>query len=170
MNPAITLAGAHLTATDKQQLPPQLIAWLTASGSLTAKLEALSNHKLIVQPTFEGRQTLSLIEKRQLQLPLGVSQSAWVRETLLFGKPSQDPWVMARSVFPFSSLVGNARKLTNLGNTPIGYILFGRNGAVMRERWITLTADGWQRTTLYQWQGKHFLISETFLPTFEAML
>lgn len=170
MTPAIQLADAHLTVTDKQQLPPLLMTWLTSSGSLTAKLEALSNHKLIVQPTFEGRQTLSLTEKRQLQLPLGVSQSAWVRETLLFGKPNQDAWVMARSIFPYSSLVGNARKLTNLGKTPIGYILFGRNGAVMKNRWITLTPQGWQRTTLYQWQGKNFLISETFLAAFEAAL
>ena len=31
-------------------------------GRFTAKFEALSQHKLIVQPTFEGRQTLSLSE------------------------------------------------------------------------------------------------------------
>lgn len=170
MNPAIQLAGVHLTASDKQQLPPRLIAWLTATGSLTAKFEALSHQRLIVQPTFEGRQTLSLTEKRQLQLPLGLNQSAWVRESLLFGKPNQDAWVMARSVFPYSSLVGGARKLGNLGKTPIGYILFGRNGAVMINRWLTLTPDGWQRTTLYQWQHKNFLISETFLPAFEKAL
>lgn len=170
MNTALQLAGAHLTATDKQRLPPKLIPWLTATGSLTAKLEALSQHKLIVQPTFEGRQTLSLTEKRQLQLPLAISQSAWIREALLFGKPTQDAWVMARSVFPYSHMVGHARKLTNLGNTPIGYIVFGRHGAQIIERWIALTPQGWQRTTLYQWQGRKFLISETFLATFEAAL
>ena len=166
-HPASQLAAARLTVAEKQQLPPKLIPWLTSTGSLTAKFEALSGHKLIVQPTFEGRQTLALTEKRQLQLPLGTSQSAWVREAMLYGKPNQPPWVMARSVFPFVSLVGNARKLANLGKTPIGYILFGRGGAVMINRWIALTALGWQRTTLYQWQGRNFLISETFLQSFE---
>lgn len=170
MNPALQLTGTHLTAAAKQQIPPKLIPWLIAAGSLTAKFEALSKQKLIVQPIFEGRQTLSLTEKRQLQLPLGISQSAWVRETLLYGNPNQAAWVSARSVFPLSSLVGNARKLANLGKTPIGYILFGRHGAVMIDRWIELTPQGWQRTTLYQWQGKKFLISETFLPAFENSL
>ena len=166
----LNLAGAHLSVAHKQQIPPKLIPWLTSTGSLTAKFEALSQHKLIVQPTFEGRQTLSLSEKRQLQLPLGVSQSAWVREALLFGKPNQDAWVAARSVFPFASLIGNARKLANLGTTPIGYILFRRHGATMTNRWIDVTAQGWRRTTLYQWQGRNFLISETFLPAFENSL
>ena len=162
LNLNLNLASTHLSAAHKQQIPPKLIPWLTSTGSLTAKFEALSQHKLIVQPTFEGRQTLSLSEKRQLQLPLGVSQSAWVREALLFGKPNQEAWVVARSVFPFASLIGNARKLANLGTTPIGYLLFRRHGAVMTNRSIDLTAQGWRRTTLYQWQGRHFLISETF--------
>lgn len=170
LNLNLNLAGAHLSAAHKQQIPPKLIPWLTSTGSLTAKFEALSQHKLIVQPTFEGRQTLSLSEKRQLQLPLGGSQSAWVREALLFGKPNQEAWVVARSVFPFASLIGNARKLANLGTTPIGYILFRRHGAVMTNRWIDLTAQGWRRTTLYHWQGRYFLISETFLPAFENSL
>ena len=170
LNLNLNLASTHLSAAHKQQIPPKLTPWLTSTGSLTAKFEALSRHKLIVQPTFEGRQTLSLSEKRQLQLPLGGSQSAWVREALLFGKPNQNAWVVARSVFPFASLIGNARKLANLGTTPIGYILFRRHGAVMTNRWIDVTAQGWRRTTLYQWQGRHFLISETFLPAFENSL
>lgn len=80
----LNLAGAYLSAAHKQQIPPKLIPWLTSTGSLTAKFEALSQHKLIVQPTFEGRQTLSLSEKRQLQLPLGVSQSVLYPDLPIF--------------------------------------------------------------------------------------
>ena len=49
--------------------------------------------------------------------------------------------------FRLPALIGNARKLANLGTTPIGYILFRRHGAVMTNRWIDLTAQGWRRTT-----------------------
>ena len=67
----LNLAGAHLSAAHKQQIPPKLIPWLTSTGSLTAKFEALSQHKLIVQPMFEGRQTLSLSESANCSYRLG---------------------------------------------------------------------------------------------------
>lgn len=148
------------------QIAPNLLAYLTATGSLTARLEQLSGQKLIVEPTFEGRQTLTLAEKKQLGLPLNRPQSAWVREVYLKGIKDGGAWVSARSVFPFASLIGNAKQLANLGTTPIGYVMFGRNGATMAKRWVTLTEDGWQRTSLYDWQGRKLLISETFLPSF----
>lgn len=155
-----------LHATQKNQIPPLLLPYLTATGSLTAKLEALSGQKLIVNPQFEGRQTLSLNEKKQLDLPLNRSHSAWVREVMLYGQIDDEAWVKARSVFPFISLIGETKQLTNLGTTPIGYVMFGRGGAVMVKRWLTLTPDGWQRTSVYDWQKRKLLISETFLPAF----
>ena len=154
----------------RQRPSPLLLDWLTSKGSLTARLEQLTGQKLIVEPTFEGRQTLTLAEKRQLDLNLAKPQSAWVREVYLKGKKNGGAWVSARSVFPFSSLTGNAKQLANLGTTPIGYVMFGRNGAKMAKRWVTLTQDGWQRTSLYDWQGRKLLISETFLPAFEQSL
>lgn len=156
--------------TPKSQILPDLLPYLTATGSLTARLETLSGQKLIVEPTFEGRQTLTLVEKRQLGLPLNRPQSAWVREVVLKGHKHGGAWVSARSVFPFSSLTGNAKQLANLGTTPIGYIMFGRGGATMGKRWIKLTKNGWQRTSLYDWQGRKLLISETFLPDFERVI
>lgn len=156
--------------TAKSPISPNLLPYLTATGSLTARLEQLSGQKLVVERLFEGRQTLTLAEKKQLNLPLAKPQSAWVREVYLKGIKDGGAWVSARSVFPFASLVGNAKQLANLGTTPIGYVMFGRNGATMAKRWVTLTADGWQRTSLYDWQGRKLLISETFLPHFEDFL
>lgn len=152
------------------QIAPNLLPYLTATGSLTARLEQLSGQKLVVEPIFEGRQTLTLAEKKQLDLPLNRPQSAWVREVRLHGTKDSGAWVSARSVFPFASLTGNAKQLANLGTTPIGYVIFGRNGAKLAKRWITLTQDGWQRTSLYDWEGRKLLISEIFLGAFESVL
>lgn len=152
--------------SSKSQIPSNLLPYLIATGSLTAKLEQFSGQKLIVEPIFEGRQVLTLAEKRQLGLPLDRPQSTWVREVLLKGHNHAEAWVAARSVFPFASLTGNAKQLTNLGTTPIGYVMFGRNGAIMVKRWVKQTENGWQRTSLYDWQGRKLLISETFLADF----
>lgn len=152
--------------TPKSQIPLNLLPYLTATGSLTAKLEKLSGQKLIVKPIFEGRQILTLAEKHQIGLPLNKPQSAWVREVLLKGHKNGGAWVSARSVFPFASLTGNAKRLTNLGTTPIGYVMFGRGGASMVKRWIKQTEHGWQRSSLYDWQGRKLLINETFLAEF----
>ncbi|WP_410471569.1 chorismate--pyruvate lyase family protein [Faucicola mancuniensis] len=142
-----------------------IMAWLTATGSLTQKLEKLAGQKLIVKPTFEGRTSLTLAEKKQLGLPKSRSQSAWVRTSLLFGRDGK-AWVSARSVFVLKDLTGQARQLANLGGRPIGYVIFGRKKAVLKQRWYAQTADGWQRTSLYEWQGKKLLISECFLFNF----
>lgn len=150
-----------------------LADWLAADGSLTARLEALSGRRLLVVPTFEGRVTLSLAEKRVLGLPLR-TQSAWQRQTTLMGQVSDSDtaqaWVIARSVFPFASLTKEARKLARLGSTPIGYVMFGRGGAVLLRRWVSHTPQGWRRDSVYDWQGRQMLVSETFLPTFTEFL
>ena len=164
--PNLLLKDTHCPYLSTEMRTSPLLPWLTAAGSLTAKIEALTARKLQVVPQFEGRKTLSLLEKRQLSLLPATVQSAWVREAWLYGFAEQDAWIAARSVFPFQSLIGNARQLANLGTTPIGYILFARNGAKLTRRWLQHTPSGWQRTSLYDWQGRKFLISETFLPSF----
>lgn len=141
-----------------------------ATGSLTAKFEALSGQKLRVVPQFEGRQRLQRADILRLDLCKNRPHSAWVREALLFGELDGGAWVAARSVFPFASLTGNAKKLTRLGKTPIGYVMFGRSGAILTRRWLDKTDQGWQRTSLYQWQGRQLLISEVFLSAFESYL
>lgn len=168
----IDLGRQRLRQTQHQQVGV-LAKWLAANGSLTARLEALSGNRLLVMPTFEGRITLDLADKRALNLP-SRPQSAWLREATLLGQVGDDgtaqAWVAARSVFPFASLTKDARKLTRLGGTPIGYVMFGRGGAVLAARWLTRTAQGWQRSSVYDWQGRRVLISETFLPAFVDFL
>ncbi|MBS9780218.1 MAG: chorismate lyase [Moraxellaceae bacterium] len=149
-----------------QQKPPnKLLPWLIAKGSLTAMLEKKAKQPLIVVPTFEGYRLLTLAQKKQLQLSpqlFNRPMLAWVRESLLYGN-KKNAWVKAQSIFPLISLQGEATRLKNLKGTPIGYVLFKRQQRLPNQRIIRQTSQGWQRQTLYHWQTRKLLISETFL-------
>lgn len=147
------------------QLDKTVQDWLCSEGSLTKKIERFSGQKMLVKPSFEGRKTLSLAEKGWLNLPKNRPQSAWVREVLLFGKTEEPAWVSAKSVFAFDGLTGQARKLCNLGERPVGYMIFRRNKAVLQSRRYHVSDFGVERCSLYRWQGARILICERFLPT-----
>ena len=150
----------------------QLLPWLNAKGSLTAMLEAKAGQPLRVERQFEGYKQLTLSQKRQLGLQgsaLNRPLMAWIREVQLYGD-SEQPWIWAQSIFPLTSLQGQARRLQQLKGTPIGYVLFKRNRTLPNERIIKNTNKGWQRQTYYDWYRRKVLISETFLPTFLAII
>lgn len=149
-----------------RKLDKNIQNWLYSTGSLTQKIENLSGQKMLVKPIFEGRQTLTLSQKKWLKIPKNRPQSAWVREVLLFGKADEPAWVLAKSIFAFDGLTGQARQLSNLGCRPIGYVIFRRNKAKLIQRYYQAHQNGWERTSLYDWQGTKILISELFLPTF----
>lgn len=157
---------------DNTMLPNKLAHWLTASGSLTALLENKAGQPLRVVRTFEGFKPLNLTQKKQIGLTgqaLNRPLMAWVREVLLYGDDAT-PWIAAQSIFPQRSLQGDAKRLKHLKNTPIGYVLFKRQTKLPNMRTITNTTEGWQRQTLYHWQGRPILIAETFLQAFENTL
>ncbi|WP_352310249.1 chorismate lyase [Psychrobacter sp. W2-37-MNA-CIBAN-0211] len=152
-------------------IPPyELLPWLNAEGSLTAVLEKRAGQPLRVERSFEGFRPLTLQQKRQLGLQgsmLNRPLLAWIREVQLYGNDEQ-PWVEAQSIFPLSTLKGNARRLQQLKGTPIGYVLFKRRRTLPNQRFISHTDAGWQRQTRYDWYGRTLMISETFLPAFLA--
>ena len=152
----------------KIQPATALLPWLNAKGSLTAMLEAKAGQPLRVERQFEGYKQLTLSQKRQLGLQgaaLNRPMLAWIREVQLYGD-SELPWVWAQSIFPLSSLQGQAKRLQQLKGTPIGYVLFKRSRTLPNQRCISNTDKGWQRQTCYDWYGRKLLISETFLPQF----
>ncbi len=166
-----SIAHNHLIAHSRPaELPPtELLPWLNIQGSLTAKLEAKAGQPLRVERQFEGYRLLSLTQKRQLGLhraALNRPLLAWIREATLYGNEAA-PWVQAQSIFPLISLQGDAKRLQYLQGTPIGYVLFKRSRTLPSTRFITATAEGWQRQTRYDWYGRPLLISETFLGAFQ---
>lgn len=144
--------------------------WLTSDGSLTALLEDKAGQPLKVERTFEGYRPLTLPQKKQLGYKgqqLNRPMLAWVREVLLYGNAAM-PWVAAQSIFPLTSLVGEAKRLKYLQGTPIGYVMFKRQATLPNQRMIQLTQKGWRRSTVYNWYKRPLLINETFLPEFLA--
>lgn len=161
---------SHSNPLSSLSPPTGLSLWLTADGSLTAMLEAKSGQPLRVERCFEGYRILTLAQKKQLGLSVRQYNRpvmAWVREVQLYGD-SELPWVWAQSIFPLSSLQGSAKRLQQLKGTPIGYVLFKRCRTLLNQRFISHTEKGWQRQTRYDWYGRTLLISETFLPAFQA--
>ncbi|MCD1279548.1 chorismate lyase [Psychrobacter sp. CCUG 69069] len=159
----------HHFSCSTHLLPPnELVSWLNAEGSLTAMLEVKAGQPLRVKRSFEGYRPLSITQKKQLGVQgamLNRPMLAWVREVQLYGNDER-PWVQAQSIFPLPSLTGRARRLQQLKGVPIGYVLFKRSRTLPNQRFIQLTADGWQRQTRYDWYGRKLLISEVFLPAF----
>lgn len=164
----------------RRQLAPQcrppamLNTWLDDSGSLTARLIALSDNHFAVDVL---RQTIALPspdEQRALHMPR--PGYALIREVILRGH--QQPWVFARSVLPLSSLTGELRHLRKQGNRPLGAFLFSQPHLTRSP--IAVAAfnadDGyvpaaiaqsyplWGRRSVFALKGKPLLVSEVFLP------
>ncbi|WP_228151184.1 chorismate--pyruvate lyase family protein [Tamilnaduibacter salinus] len=109
-------------------LPREATFWLTLEGSLTRALRQRCRERFAVHIITEGFQTPARDERRRLDLP--ERQVAWVREVQLCGDGR--PWVLARTVFPLSTLNGPERRLRHLGRQPLGAFLF-RDGRWQRD-------------------------------------
>lgn len=104
----------------RQQLDPELRDWLLDPSSLTRRLQERCAGRFRVRLDFQGWVRPALDECQALGLrrrPL-----ALVREVHLLC--DERPWVFARTVIPRSSLRGRERRLTHLGERPLGALLF----------------------------------------------
>lgn len=96
---------------------PRAQAWLTAPGSLTARLRAHGHVDVVV--LFQGSRRLWPIESRDLRQPNG-----HVREVIL--RIDGRPAVWARSTTPHRALRGPWKALLGLGCRPLAELLFQR--------------------------------------------
>lgn len=141
--------------------------WLTLPGSLTRALQLRCRRSFHVDvlaegfrvPTPEERHTLGLVDR----------QLAWVREVQLCG--DGEPWVMARTVIPATTLQGRGRRLRHLGRKPLGAYLFSRPewqrgefqaGLCRAERGPGQAAIA--RRSRFSCGPHHLLVGEYFLP------
>jgi chorismate--pyruvate lyase len=97
--------------------------WLTASGSLSARLAA-SGKIFSVQVLRQGRAPLSAEEFQALGLK--VPAAGYAREVLL--RVDGVPVVFARSVTVHHHAIGAWRAVQGLGNRPLADVLFRRSG------------------------------------------
>lgn len=150
--------------------------WLLDSGSLTAKLVALSKGDFKVKVL---RQHHARARRSEAQaLGIGFQDLCLVREVLLIGKGT--PWVFARSLLPLSSLTGPLRHLRKQGTRPLGAFLFSQpqlerspiavSQINRHHRYVPSELVGdqplWGRRSIFSLDAKPLLVSEVFLPDF----
>lgn len=152
--------------------------WLLDTGSLTRRVRGACAGRFQVRVESQRWERPRLDE--YLALGLRIGRLAWVREVHLLC--DDRPWVFARTVIPPRTLRGSRRRLANLGNRPLGALLFAdphmQRGPVEVARVArgsalfaaaTQGAPGspsalWGRRSVFRLGGRPLLVSEFFLP------
>lgn len=156
-------------------LNTDIFALLSDRGSLTGRFEQVMGVKPRLTLLNQGRQMVSREERTKLGIP--PREMALVRE-IKMGKHNKN-WMFARTIVPNRTLQGPARRIASLNDTPIGKLLFGRNGAIRKSMEVNLTwelpqtllAMGvipehqlWQRQSIFEFHSGPLMVTELFLP------
>lgn len=160
-------------------MPAGMPAWLRDSGSLTRRvIQACSGGRFRVRLLHQGWGAPLNSERRVLKTRRGVIML--IREVELLC--DERPWVFARTLIPATSLQRSARRLTRLGEKPLGAVLFSdpnvHRGVTQIARLLprhplfeaacahleTTPEALWGRRTLFYLSGRPLLVNEIFLP------
>jgi chorismate--pyruvate lyase len=135
--------------------------WLSYPRSLTQYVEKRTQKAVSIQVLTDKKQ---LVLNDEQDLFTRSFCHCRVREVYLC--VDNTPVVFARSILPTSSCTGINRDLLQVGNKPLGEVLFKNGQAPILLRQVTEIAPiGFGRRTLYQLRGHPILISEFFLPS-----
>jgi len=160
-------------------VPPGVANWLRDEGSLTRRVvEACGAGRFRVRLLHQTWGSPLYSESKVLRLRRG--EATLIREVELLC--DGHPWVFARTLIPATSLKGSARRLTQLGEKPLGAVLFSdakvRRGITQIARlqprhplFASATANLeqqpqalWGRRTLFYLSQRPILVNEIFLP------
>jgi chorismate--pyruvate lyase len=172
---------------DVKDLSPRLFDWLLNTGSLTERLQALTN---AFHVTLLGQEEMPM-DACEHEMLCSSKHKAWqIREVLLQGLPvagqeitkknndkpqaQLQDWVFARSVLP-NELCHS--QWANLGNQPLGSRIFNDDNFVRSEfqigklRYHPLTLKVfspehtcWARRSKFMIEDYELLVAEAFLP------
>ncbi|TVT51558.1 MAG: chorismate lyase [Sedimenticola thiotaurini] len=157
--------------------PDGMVHWLRDRGSLTARLKAASKDSFRVNVLRQGWDRPLYSEARLLGMRRG--GIAIIREVELICDGV--PWVFARTLIPVRSLTGATRRLSLLGERPLGEVLFadptmqrgvtqmarllpGHSLFITATQHLSPTKVIWGRRTLFHLAKKPLLVNEIFLP------
>lgn len=149
-------------------------SWLFDSSSLTARLIRLCPQKFRVELLSQQVSKPTLDEGRVLNICHG--RSALIRQVRLYC--GDTAVVYARTVIPMTTLQGAQRRYANLGNRPLGAMLFSDRTMKRDEVMVTQLNPGdtlykltnvkkqgvWGRRSIFRVGGKPLLVSEYYLP------
>lgn len=158
--------------------------WLLDEGSLTRRVVGNCAQSFSVQVLNQSWGTPLATENKVLEM--APDAKAWIREVELHC--GTIPWVFARTLIPASSLEGDTRRLAELGNRPLGEVLFSdpkaRRGRVevaklLPRHTLFRVASAhlknapvhlWARRTLYYMEDRPLLVNEIFLPDLPRLI
>ena len=160
----------------RETLSPDVRAWLTDNGSLTARLIASEQGQFSVKRLHQGWEVPLLSERRLLDLP--PRQLALVREVVLL--LDDRAVVFARSIFPITRLNGSLSHLRRLQNKSLGAFLFKHPGmrrypfevsrmpgsSAYLPSELRQPEPAWGRRCRFEVSGEKLMVSEVFLNTF----
>jgi len=142
-----------------QELSAAWLDWLLLEDSMTKRFEQYCTHVTvrIVQEGFISQDD-SLPEATLLP----PAMRYWLREIVLCG--DGEPWLLARTVVPESTLVGPELALQQLGSTPLGRYLFSSSSLTRDYIQVGRSEALWGRRSRLRLSGKPLLLTELFLP------
>jgi chorismate--pyruvate lyase len=167
-----------LSTLSATSAPRAVRGWLADAGSLTRRLEAACGGAFNVRLLHQGWGRPEPGEARLLATRR--TEAAMLREVGLYC--GSLPWVFARTVMPARSLRGPLQRLANLGNRPLGAVLFADPGMRRGPTQVARLAPGqglfeaaasvledrpevlWGRRCLFFLSGRPLLVNEIFLP------
>ncbi len=163
-------------------IPNDAKSWIFEELSLTQRIKRNCGTQFGVQLLRQQRNKPFPDEARVLAIAR--YQHALVREVLLHC--GDMPLIAARTIIPWATLQGAQRRLSYLGNRPLGEVIFSYPGLkrlsleIVKvepndwcEAWFkTLEIDHsvWGRRTVYSIAGSNLLVCEIFLPSVLKLL
>lgn len=153
-----------------------ILDWLLEPSSLTARLKNLCS-EFRVEVLGQQISTCSELEAND---DITVGEEVLVREVLLFC--DNKPQVFARSLLPLKSLTGEEKKLAELGEQPLGQVIFNQPNLIRKGIEIgKFTCPSslsnlisqldlceqeplWGRRSVFVLKNKPIMVAEVFLP------
>lgn len=147
--------------------------WLFDASSLTARLIDLCGKDFTVRVISQHWQTIDSEEAAAMSLK--GERSALVRQVFLCC--GDRPLVYARTVIPKVTVQGARRRYANMGNRPLGAMLFSdrtmrREDVQVAElpashetnKYIESDGPVWGRRSVFRVSGRPLMVCEYFLP------
>jgi chorismate--pyruvate lyase len=168
----------HWQEPTAYNIPEYLLNWLVEPSSLTARLQC---HCSEFRVELLGQQ-IELCQSYEANDFIKRGEQVLVREVLLYC--DDVPQVFARSLLPLSTLTDDEQQLAELGNKPLGQVLF--NNPSLERKNLTIAAFDshssvgqlvknlsidvdakfimWGRSSLFFVHQKPLMVAEVFLP------
>lgn len=151
----------------EQNFKNELYDLLISEGSLTTFLKELSLGSFEVEVIWQGEAKINKNEKTLLLRGENLV-STIIREVFL--KIHGVPVVYARSAIPNAEYIDDGNEIVNLGNMPLGHLLFKHGEADRHGREFCSSEMLVARRTPYAYHGEVILVSEVFLPSIHSFL